>query len=216
VSKKISRAKIVASALNDEEWSNLQDRSGLPDRARRQLDDVVRFLCARPEMQDPWISRFQYARTADAAARRDFSRAMTSIEALIASEAPSYWEKAVMPRRDVNTLVPVPNIRSKLVRARDAVRDVVDNFPISDQYIPRGKQGRRISLLRTAMERLNDIVIAETGTPLNQSRRSVEFVLLVCQKGGLAVAHGAIKEHAKNIRKDTKKIRKITKHRRRD
>jgi hypothetical protein len=198
VSKKERHLHQAPSAFDDKEWTELKRLSRLPDRARRQIDEVVYFLRMRPNLQDYWVSRYQAARHAFGIARKDLIRAIGSLELLIQSEAPTFMIETE-PFGPHGT-APVKSPTPKLVSLLEKMRNTLGEFPSSDQFIPRGEKGRTISHLRAAVENLNLIVAQETGDELNQSGRVLKFVHSVCQKGAPKTTKDAVEKHIKGIK----------------
>ena len=188
-----------APELIDKEWSEIKKLSGLSDAARRDIEEVIAFLQARPKSRKAWVREFQEARNINAKTRIVLSQAtIPALKRLLRSELLQLMDKREPSCSD--GVRPISKARPIIETAIDAVGEVLDRLQ-PNEVIPRAPGGRPRAHLGVALDRLDRVLVSSTGRGLTQSRKSVAFAKAVCRKSMPAVMEDAIIKQIKRIKK---------------
>jgi hypothetical protein len=196
---KKTQKRLIPPTLTDKDWQDLRKPSGLPDSARNEIENIIRFLPDDSPNQNPWSGRMQDARLAMTDARIKLRKAIKSLNSLRKTEAPSFMEK--LHPAGGNVIGWLDSSRPKIIVALEAIDDLLGSFPKDESVIPHAPSGRSRSNLRVALEQLNGLLLKTTGRGLNQSQALLKFAHAVCSKGEPNTTKEAVLWHIKNIKR---------------
>ena len=179
-----SEQQVAENVFDDEEWQTLRQLSGLADDAREDVEQVVRFLRAKPSLKNPLATEVQEGRENIRRASKSLKIALGDLNELLRSGI-------------VFVFHPLPADPNSDVFAADSqheavsLRDSIDRFGNDLEYSVRLKptpSGRINNHLTVAIRWLNEILLERTGQPLNQKKTNLdgvnlsEFAFRVCRK----------------------------------
>ena len=126
--------QLVLPALTDGDWRELKKLSRLPDSARKEIENIIRFLRDDPPNQKPWSAMMQDARLAMQDARIKLKQAIKSLRRLSKTEAPTFMQKLHPVGGNVTGWLESP--RPKIDVAIEAMEDLLSFFPPDENTPP--------------------------------------------------------------------------------
>jgi hypothetical protein len=191
-----SRPPRTPPSLPEAEWRSVQALSGLPDKARHEIERIAAEI-AICKHRNPWTTALREARQSVAGARTSLRRAQANLNRLLESEAPSFMHDV----RGDGSILPILQHRPKIVAALQAVTDALQVLPIGlEDKIPRSRQGNVRGSTRTAVFELNALLEKYLGRGLDQSKNMLEFARLICRKASPDLATESVRDHVRALR----------------
>jgi hypothetical protein len=168
--------KEFVANISDEKWRQLKCLSGLPDEARSDVEQILRFLRERPSLKHPLATEAQVSRRNMRQAIRGFDCALEGVDALIGCGAHLvYRPLQTGPHNDFCAL----GVQDKIVVLRKQMSDVLNDVRYSERRLPGTRPGHPGGHLREAVTILNHILIERTGRGLDQKKRGADGVSLL-------------------------------------
>jgi hypothetical protein len=198
-------------ALGESDWQRLRNLSGLPDDARSDVEQVIRFLHEKPSLKNARVSKLQHDRTTIKTAKRKLRGALPSIVMLIESGAYKNLRSPLGTSQN-NSASAVRMSRHEVVDFQTDMARFADLLAVTERHMPRARPGPHPGHFGKAIRWLNDIMLNATGAGLNYTRHrgskvdQTSFVTTVCRIAGLTVKDSTVIQEIKEIRAVTNKM----------
>jgi hypothetical protein len=177
--------QVAKRAFDDEEWQTLKQLSGLADDAREDVEQVVRFLRAKPSLKNPLATEVQEGRENIRRASKSLEIALGDLNELLRSGIVFVFHP--LPA-DPNSDVFAADSQHEAVSLRDSIDRFGNDLEYSIRRLKNTPSGRTKEHMTGALRWLNEILLERTGQPLNQKKTNRDgvnlskFALQVCRK----------------------------------
>jgi hypothetical protein len=158
----------IPEKISDEKWTKLRQLSGLPEGARSEVEDIVRFMHGKPSLKNPLATELQVSRKNLREAIKALDGTLKPLDALIKCGAHfAFHPLESGPDNQASAI----GVKNKVVQLRSTIADIKSDLEYSEKRMKHARPGSPRRHLPIAIELLNELLIERTGRPLDQKNR---------------------------------------------